>query len=171
MFILAPLAGTYLETCDERGWNAALKFICGSGTGWYQSCRPLIASASNERRSCFSPLNLAAPPPTVSAIYISTQQLFLLPGDRFSFCPPDIRWRWPLGGGAVQWAKKPAHRSRLALSLQLERRSRAPLEFTPFSATLDDTTSSPGKPTTREIRFFKTWMGSHYSSKNVIRFL
>ena len=61
-----------------------------------------------------------------SAIYISTQQLFLLPGDRFSFCRPNIRWRWPLGGGAVQWAKKPAHCSRLALSLQLERRSNSP---------------------------------------------
>ena len=96
-----------------------------------QSCRPLIASAptcapapsaSDERRSVFSPLNLAAPPPTVSVIYISTQQLFLLPGDRFSFCSPDIRWHWPLGGGAVQWVKKPAHRYRLSLSLQLERR-------------------------------------------------
>ena len=114
----------------QRSWwlNSHLILI-----PYKQSCRPLIASAparapaqsaSDERRSCFSPLNLAAPPPTVSAIYISTQQLFLLPGDRFSFCPPDIRWRWPLGGGAVQWAKKPAHRSRLALSLQLERRSR-----------------------------------------------
>ena len=72
---------------------------------------PPAPSASGFRRS------------TSSAIYISTQQLFLL---RFSFCRPYIRWRWPIGGGAVQWAKKTAHCSRLALSLQLERRSNSP---------------------------------------------